>query len=264
MERQKKNEKYVLILGGTKGIGKSIALAFTNLNKPSIIVSRSEENLKEIKNEAFKMNAENKNVYLPLDMSKIYNFPELFTEIERKNIYIDALINNLPGGDINNFNTFSYEEIHNCIDNKVVPYLEGIKYAKEYMYMSGGGSIVNIIGGSWKRPDSNMFVNSMINASLVNATMNISKELAEKNININCVHPGYIFTDRYINYREKLSSKESMSIEKAHNLICHKIPFNSIGDTNDLAQIVILLTSENGRYITGQNIDFDGGLSINF
>lgn len=257
-------EKYKMILGGSKGIGRAIVIAFTKVKIPVIVVSRNIDNIKSLEKELSNEFIENKNIYFSLDMSDLDNFQTLFTTIERKNISLDGLINNLPGGNVNSYTSYSNEEIHNCIDKKVIPYLEGIKYATEYMYLHGGGSIINIIGGTWKRPDPNMFVNSMINASLVNASLNLTKDLAKKNISINCIHPGYIYTDRYLNYRQNKAARENISIKDAHNNICQNIPLNSIGNPNQLAELIVFLTNENSRYITGQNIDYDGGLSINF
>ena len=257
-------KKYKLILGGSKGIGKAIAVAFTTSKIPVVVVSRNANNLKSLEKELSDEFTENSNMYVSLDMTDLKNYPILFQILKRENILLDGLINNLPGGDVNTYGSFSYEELHGCIDKKLIPYLEAIKYASEYMSVHEGGAIINIIGGTWKKPDSNMFVNSMLNASLVNATLNLTKELAEKNISINCVHPGYIYTDRYITYRQKIAAREKVSLKDAQKLICQNIPFGLIGDPNELAEMVVFLTNKKSRYITGQNIDFDGGLSVNF
>lgn len=256
--------KYKIVLGGSKGIGKSISLAFTRSHEAIIVVSREKKNLDFIKEEAATINKYNRNIYLSIDMSNESGFLQLFDYIDRNNLSINGLINNLPGGASNTFNDYSSEDIYASVDKKVIPYLKVIKYSVKYIHKSGGGSIVNIVGSSWKNPDSNMFVNSFINAALVNASMNISKELATQNININCVHPGYIYTGRYINYVKKYALKYNILTEEAERLICQNIPINEIGNPNDLADLVVFLTREKSKYITGQNIDFDGGLSINF
>lgn len=257
-------KNYKVILGGTKGIGEAISLAFTKDNQPMIVVSRNNQNLEILKKKALDINDKNNNVYISLDMTKKKSFSQLFSYIDMKSININGVINNLPGGDMNTLENYSYEDIYNCVDKKVIPYLESIKYSKEYMRISGGGSIINIIGGSWKKPNPNMFVNSFINASLVNATMNMAENLAQQDININCIHPGFVHTDRYLNYRENFAKMNDISLEESEKIICQNIPNKKIGESDDLAQLVLFLMREESRYITGQNIDFDGGISTKF
>lgn len=100
---------------------------------------------------------------------------------------------------------------------KTVAYIDAIKRAASLMKQNEFGRIINIVGNLWKEPGANMFTNSMMNAALINASKNISIQLAPHNITVNCLNPGFIATDRYHQFVENVMKKTAFPYKKQKN-----------------------------------------------
>ena len=88
-------------------------------------------------------------------------------------------------------------------------------------------------------------------AGVIGLTKSLAKELAPKNITVNAINPGYIQTEM----TESLNSVNQ-------NIFLDKIPLKKYGSTKDIAYITAFLCSDLSNYITGQNINIDGGITI--
>jgi 3-oxoacyl-[acyl-carrier protein] reductase len=107
------------------------------------------------------------------------------------------------------------------------------------------GSIVGLSGNAGQ-------VNySASKAGLVGLTKSLAKELASRNVLVNCVAPGYVETDMTGKLNEEQKQTYSLSI-----------PLKRIASANEIAKVVAFLLSDDASYITGQVINVDGGLAI--
>nr|WP_275401873.1 SDR family oxidoreductase [Staphylococcus sp. MI 10-1553] len=236
-------------MGGSKGIGKSIAKELLNKGENVIIVSR---NSKSITCNTF---CEDSNILLlNYDMSEIDSGFKIKDFLISNNIQIKSLVNCLPGSQSNRIEDFEKKHLISAIESKLYPYIHMVLLLKDSFW--GSGSVVNIIGTNWKHPDSNMFINSMVNSAIVNATKNLVVELAEYNVVINNIHPGFVKTERFGMYIEHHSRINNLTEDETINIIKNKIPLKQIGKTEELAKLAVFLIES--KYITGQNINFDG------
>lgn len=128
-----------------------------------------------------------------------------------------------------------------------------IQAVADNMKKKGWGRIVTIGSVQETKPHPDMLVYSASKAAQTNMVKSLSLQLAKDGITVNNVAPGVIYTDRNV---EALSD-----LEYAQKVI-DSIPVGFYGEPNDCAGIVSLLCSEEGRYITGQNIFVDGGKSV--
>ena len=91
-------------------------------------------------------------------------------------------------------------------------------------------------------------------------TKSLSRELGPENILVNLVGPGKIATQR-VNHLDSLKAeRENISLEKFQQKNAKSIPMERYGSPEDIAKLVVFLSSEANTYITGQNILVDGGL----
>ena len=185
---------------------------------------------------------------------------DLFKKIEENYSRLDLLVNNIPGGIPDTFESSQNEIIVETFIKKAVTYIDCMKKSFSIMRKNHFGRIINIVGNSWKEPEENMFTNSMVNAAIINACKNISNLLAREGITVNCVNPGFIRTERYKNFIKSLSEKSEVNEQEAEILIEKSIPTRRIGDPKDISSLVIYLASEEASYLTGQQISVDGGL----
>jgi NAD(P)-dependent dehydrogenase (short-subunit alcohol dehydrogenase family) len=121
------------------------------------------------------------------------------------------------------------------------------------MKKKGWGRIVTIGSVQEAKPHPDMLVYSASKAAQTNMMQSLSLQLAKDGITVNNVAPGVIYTDRNV---------EALSDSEYAKKVTDSIPVGFYGEPEDCTGIVSLLCSEEGRYITGQNIFVDGGKSV--
>ena len=128
-----------------------------------------------------------------------------------------------------------------------------IQAVAENMKQKGWGRIITIGSVQEAKPHPDMLVYSASKAAQTNMVKSLSLQLAKDGITVNNVAPGVIYTDRNV---------KALSNPKYAKKVTNSIPVGFSGKPEDCAGIVSLLCSDEGRYITGQNIFVDGGKSI--
>ncbi len=118
------------------------------------------------------------------------------------------------------------------------------------MIDNGWGRIITIGSIQQDKPHPDMLIYSAIKSAVHNVVKSLATQLADKNITVNNVPVGTIYTDR---------NTEVLKNEEYHQKVKSDIPVGFIGVPDDCVAGVLLLASEEGRYITGENIHIDGG-----
>ena len=115
------------------------------------------------------------------------------------------------------------------------------------------GRIVIVGSVQQEKPHKDMLVYSAIKSALLNITCNLAKQLAPYGITVNNVAPGVILTPR---------NDEALSDSNYKNAVLSNIPSGFMGESEDCATQILLLCSDEGRYITGADIFIDGGMKL--
>lgn len=242
------DNKYALVTGGSRGIGKAIAktLAQDGFHILLTYVSRPElakETVKEIeeangKAEAFELNVADEQAVV-----------EFFTKHIRKLPSFDVLINN--AGIVKDGFLIRAKEAD--FDAVLAVSLRGAficsREAAKIMGKQRSGKIVNISSVVGQMGNATQTIYSAAKAGLLGLTKSCAKELAARNINVNAVAPGFIETDMTANLSEDLRAKYT-----------NEIPLGRMGSVQDVANAVSFLASEKASYITGQILAVNGGL----
>ncbi len=235
--------KTVLVTGGTRGIGASIVRHFENLNAEVIATGANKDQLHKSINRRVKYH------YLDLRNEKsISDFIEYISQLKK----IDVLINNAGMNKIDPIEKIKDEDWHNIYNiNLYGPFVltrEISKIMKKNKY----GRIVNIasIFGVISREKRAAY--SSTKSGLIGLTKATALDLAKDNILVNSISPGVIETELTKNILGKKSMKE----------LSNSIPLKRLGDSDEIAKLVLFLTSDQNTYITGENIIIDGGYTI--
>lgn len=237
-----KNKK-VIITGATGGIGNSLVEKFNNFGSKIVATGTNEEKLNSLKKiypniivEKFKLN----------EHDKIENFIEIINE---KLGGLDILINN-AGITLDNLSIRLKEENwKKVLDINLTSSFLMCKYAIKKMLKKKYGKIINItsiVGHTGNLGQANYAASK---AGIVAFSKSLALEYAKKNININCVSPGFIKTD--------MTDKISEEFKK--NLI-NKIPAGELGTGEDVSNCVAFLASDFAKYINGETIHVNGGM----
>ncbi len=237
-----KNKK-ILITGATGGIGYSLVEKFYNLGAEVVATGTKEEKLNELKKKFPKILIEK----FKLDEhAKIENFIEHITNQLKG---LDILINN-AGITLDNLSIrLSEENWKKVLDINLTSTFLMCKHAIKKMLKNKYGKIVNItsiVGHTGNLGQANY---SASKAGIVAFSKSLAIEYAKKNININCVSPGFIKTE--------MTNAINEDFKK---ILISKIPSGSLGSGEDVSNCVAFLASDMANYINGETIHVNGGM----
>ena len=238
-----KNKNFI-ITGASGGIGFSIVKKL-NESGANIIASGTKlEKLEELKSKFSKVKV------LKFDMTqneKIEEFIETATNELGGNL--DCLVNNAGITKDNLAIRMSLEEWRKVIEINLTSTFILSKYAIKKMLKNKSGKIISItsvVGHTGNLGQSNYTASK---AGIIAMSKSLALEYAKKNININCISPGFIKTAM----TDKIE-------EKYKETIISKIPSGRLGEPDDIANAVIFLASGQSNYINGETLHVNGGM----
>ena len=240
--------KVAFITGGTRGIGKKIAITLAKDGYDIAINYRKEnDDLENIKNEIEKTNV--KFLAVKGDVTDIDSTQQMVNDIIKEYGKIDVLVNNAGITKDALLMRMKKEDFEDVINVNLVGTFNVTKNVIPYMIKQRKGRIINIssvVGISGNAGQTNY---SASKAGIIGFTKSLAKEVGSRNILVNAVAPGFIETQMTDILKDEV--KEEIS---------KKIPLKRMGTVEDVANVVKFLTSEDSSYITGQVIQVDGGM----
>ena len=236
--------KKIIITGATGGIGNSIVKKLSDAGAKILATGTRIEKLEELKSK-FK----NTDI-LKFDISKADEIEE-FIENATKQLGggLDCLINNAGITQDNLAIRMNIDEWKKVIDINLTSTFLLSKFAVKKMLKNKYGKIINItsvVGHTGNLGQANYTASK---AGIVAMSKSLAIEYAKKNININCISPGFIKTEMTDKIEEKF--KEA---------IISKIPSSRLGEPEDVANAVLFLASDQSNYINGETIHVNGGM----
>ena len=236
-------DKIVLITGATGGIGNSLVKKFTEHESKIIATGTNEEKLQDLKKNFPKIEVEKFNLD---NHSKIESFIE---KITGKFNSLDILINNagitLDGLSLR----LTEENWKRVVDINLTSTFLMCKFAIKKMLKKKYGKIVNIssiVGHTGNIGQTNYAASK---AAIIALSKSLALEYAKKNININCVSPGFIKTEM----TEKIS-------DEFKKILISKIPSGELGNAEDVSNCVAFLASDLSKYVNGETLHVNGGM----
>lgn len=242
------NNKVALITGGSRGIGKAIALELAK-NGVNIAINynsneaRAKEVIEEAKSYGVKAIAIKANVAIGEDVE------QMIKQVEEELETIDILVNNAGVTRDNLLIRMKEEDWDEVMDTNLKGTFLCTKAIARSMMKKRYGKIINIASVVGVMGNAGQGNYSASKAGVIGFTKSMAKELASRGIRVNAIAPGFIQTDM----TDVLSEDVKEAMLKA-------IPLNSLGDPKDIANLVVFLSSESSDYITGQVINVDGGM----
>ena len=245
------NKKTAIVSGGSKGIGKAIALKYAQAGADVVICSRRKENL-----EAAVMEAESNGFSLIPIECNTSNFDSIQSVVDLtmdKFGKVDILVNNAATnpyyGPILNSEDSHWDKI---FDVNVKGYFNFAKACSISMIKNNYGKIINVASIAAKTPLEGLGVYNISKAAVVMLTKVLAKELGQHNIQINTLAPGLIKTD---------FSKALWEDDDTYNKIVKSIPQGKMGTPEDISGMALYLASDASDFITGSIFTVDGGIT---
>ncbi|MDR1701007.1 MAG: 3-oxoacyl-[acyl-carrier-protein] reductase [Lachnoclostridium sp.] len=244
------NGKIAVVTGASRGIGKCIAIALAREGAEVIVnYNGSEQQANEtvdiIKEAGGKAVAAQCNVSDPAASQAFYS------NILKEYGVVDILVNNAGITRDNLIMKMTEEDFAEVIQTNLSGTFYGIKQVTRAMMKKRSGRIINISSVSGVVGNMGQANYSASKAGVIGLTKAAAKELATRGITVNAVAPGFIKTDM----------TESIS-ETTREKLIESIPMHKFGNVEDVAEAVVFLASDKAKYITGQVICVDGGISM--
>ena len=237
-------ENNIIVTGATGGIGNSIIKKLYDAGANILATGTKNEKLEELKKKFQNIQI------LKFDISQIDNL-ENFIENATKQLggKLDCVVNNAGITQDNLAIRMSIEEWQKVIDVNLTSTFLISKFAIKKMLKNKKGKIINItsvVGHTGNLGQTNYTASK---AGIVAMSKSLAIEYAKKNININCISPGFIKT--------AMTNKID---EKFKEVIISKIPSARLGEPEDVANAVIFLASPQSDYINGETLHVNGGM----
>ena len=237
-------DKNIIVTGASGGIGNSIVKKLNDCGANILASGTKVEKLEDLKSKF-------KNIKtLKFDISQIDKIEE-FVDKATNEIggNLDCIVNNAGITQDNLAIRMSLEEWKKVIDINLTSTFLLSKFSIKKMLKNKSGKIINItsiVGHTGNLGQANYTASK---AGIVAMSKSLAIEYAKKNINVNCISPGFIKTAM----TDKID-------EKFKNIIISKIPSARLGEPEDIANAVVFLASNQSDYINGETLHVNGGM----
>jgi|TARA_B110000444_G_scaffold164696_1_gene153887 3-oxoacyl-[acyl-carrier protein] reductase len=235
--------KNIIVTGATGGIGNAIVEKLDECGANILASGTRIEKLEELKKKF------NNIKILRFDISQSDKIEEFVENASKELGGLDCIVNNAGITQDNLAIRMSIEEWKKVIDVNLTSTFFMSKFAIKKMLKNKKGKIVNItsvVGHTGNLGQANYTASK---AGIVAMSKSLAIEYAKKNININCISPGFIKTAM----TEKID-------QKFKEVIISKIPSARLGEPEDIANAVLFLTSDQSDYINGETLHVNGGM----
>ncbi len=244
--------KVALVTGGSRGIGRAIALTLADAGADVVVSSRKLASLELVANEIRGMGR--RSLAVAAHVRESQDIRNLVDTVKNEFGRIDVLVNNAATnpamGPLVDMDEKMYDQIMNT---NLKGYTLLSQLAAKMMISQGGGSIVNIASILGVKPDMGLGLYSVSKAGIIMLTKVMAKELGKYHIRVNAIAPGMIQTS----FSEALWQNETFLKEELK-----KIPLNRIGQPEEIGRTALYLATDASAYVTGQTIVVDGGVII--
>ena len=238
-------DKIILITGANRGIGHNILKKIAACGYTAIGTSRSKDGADMI-TEALK-NSNGKGIVM--DVTNQESINTSVSQIKEDYGIIYGLVNNAGITNDNLLMRMSDEQWNTVIETNLTSLYRVTKSVVKDMMKARTGRIVNIgsiVGMMGNAGQSNY---SATKSGLLGFTKSLAREVSSRNINVNAISPGFIDTDM----TRALSEEQIEALTK-------NIPLGRIASPDEVSSVVAFLLSDDSSYITGENINVNGGL----
>ncbi len=244
------NGKVAFVTGGSRGIGKAIALKLAEKGANIVInYRRDNPELEELKKEL-----ENKGVKVLLlqgDVSDFERVKEMIDEAHKEMGSLDILVNNAGITKDTLLMRMKEEDFDRVIDVNLKGVFNFIKHITPIMMKQRSGRIINMTSVVGITGNAGQLNYAASKAGVIGATKSAARELAARGITVNAVAPGFIETDM----TDELS-------DRVKEAILNSVPLKKMGKPEDVANLVAFLSSDEAAYVTGQIVNVDGGMAM--
>jgi 3-oxoacyl-[acyl-carrier protein] reductase len=251
-------DRVAIVTGSSQGIGKAIATSLAKEGAKTVICARSPEKLRSAAKDIEKIT---NTTILPvqIDLKKKKDIEILVKKTVDTFDNVDILVNNTGGVPPQLFLETTEKDWQEALDLLLMSTLNCCYEVLPYMKEQKWGRIINMTSFAAKQPEERLVFSNAIRAGILGLTKTLSNELAEEDILVNAVCPGWTLTKRVVELAQSVADNRGISSEAVVDEWAKQIPMKRLAKPEEIANLVVFLASKQASYITGTVMQVDGG-----
>ncbi|TKD71839.1 SDR family NAD(P)-dependent oxidoreductase [Pseudalkalibacillus hwajinpoensis] len=235
-------KEVVIVTGAGHGIGRGVAIAYSERGSQVILADVNEEGCKE----TARLMKDDSSDVIVTDVSNPEHIQQLINHVEEKYGRLDVLINNAGLSAFKQMDELSVEEWDHVINTNLRSVFLGSRAAAGLMRKSGGGSIINIASTRASMSEPNSEAYAATKGGIVALSHALAISLSKDNITVNSISPGWIEVENYASLRD---------IDHEQH------PSGRVGKPSDIGRACLFLSNPDNDFVTGENLVVDGGMT---
>jgi len=251
------DDKCALVCGASDGLGYGAATELAKRGCKIILAGRSESKLQEKLKIINGLNGK-ENTCICVDFNDLEKLAQEIDSVLVNNS-INILINNCGGPAPGKLSDAEIDTLATAFKLHILASHSITKKVLPSMLKSGYGRIVNIVSTSVRQPIMGLGVSNTIRGAMASWSKTLSLELAEHGITVNCILPGTTKTGRLDNILAAKQKKLGLTLEQATSIMLEEIPMQRFAEVEEISKAIAFLASPDASYVTGVNLQVDGG-----
>ena len=254
--------KVAVITGGSRGIGREIAVEFAKAGAQTVIVSSSDANLAAA-TKTIGAAGGPAPLAITADLRKLEGVQQVFDTVKAKFGRCDVLVNSAGATKAGNFVDLPDEA---WMDGYALKLFGCVRMCRAFwpMLKSANGFVVNIGGGAARSPGADFSIGASVNAAMGNFSKALSQQGKKDGVNVNVIHPGATETERFYQLLEQRSKASGKPVDQLKQEATVKDGLRRLGKAEDISALTLFLCSEKSRHIQGTAIAVDGGSTVGY
>ena len=254
--------KVVVITGGSRGIGREIAVDFAKAGAQTVIVSSSETNLAAASKTVAAAGGPAP-VAIAVNLKTLDGCQQVLKHVEDKFKRCDILVNSAGATKAGNFVDLPDDA---WMDGYALKFFGCVRMCRLFwpLLKTAQGHVVNIIGGAARTPGADFTIGGSVNAAMGNFSKSLSQIGKRDGVNVNAIHPGATDTERFGELLDQRSRASGKSIDELRKEATAKDGIRRIGKPEDISALTLFLCTERARHIQGTAIAVDGGSTVGY
>jgi len=248
--------KVVVVTGGSRGIGRAIAVAFAREGANTVLAASNTANLAEAAKAVAAAGPEPMTV--AGDLRTLAGCEQLFAKVNERFGRCDVLVNcagATKGG------KFLEQPDELWADGFALKFHATVRLTRAFwpLLKAAHGNIVNIVGGAARTPGPEFLIGGAVNAAMANFTKGLTALGNRDDINVNVIHPGATQTERNEQLTQQFAKAQGKTVEQVRAEGLAKSGLRRIALPEDIAALTVFLCGAQARHIQGTAIAVDGG-----
>ncbi|MDP2294147.1 MAG: SDR family oxidoreductase [Pseudolabrys sp.] len=249
--------KVVVVSGGSRGIGRAIAVAFAREGAQTVLAANSAANLSDGA-KAVTAAGGTEPLTIAGDLRTLQGCEQVFAKVSERFGRCDVLVNNAGATRGGKFADLPDDA---WIDGFALKFFGAVRLTRLFwpLLKEAHGNLINIVGGAARTPGPDFLIGSSVNAALANFSKGLSAMGNRDDVNVNVIHPGQTQTDRVDQLFAQFAKAQNKTVEQVRAEDLAKRALRRMGQPEDVAELALYLCSARARHIQGVAIAVDGG-----